>query len=54
MALRVGNDNLSTSAIVKAIHFAKYNGAKIINASFGGTDIDPLMRDAIDDFGSVG
>jgi subtilisin family serine protease len=37
MALRVGDKNsLTSSFIIKAIDFARENGAKIINASFGG------------------
>ncbi len=50
MALRVGDNALSVAAIVKSINFARHNGAKIINASFGGTSESTPMRDAIDAF----
>lgn len=35
MAIRAGTENtgLTTADIIDAINFAKYNGAKIINAS---------------------
>ena len=48
MAIRVGNDTFSTSNIIKAIKFAKNNGAKIINASLGITcpsNVDFLCHD---------
>lgn len=51
MAIRVGDDALSLDSIIKAIYFAKYNGAKIINASFWGSDYSTWMYDAIRDFG---
>lgn len=35
MALRVGNTGMTTSAIIRAVNFARQNGAKVINASFG-------------------
>ena len=41
MALRVGDQFLSTAAIVQAIDYAIRNGAKIINCSFGGYGSDP-------------
>ena len=47
MALKTA---LYTDEIIKSIAFAKYNGAKIINASWGGTDFDQLMYDAIAGF----
>ncbi|MCX6714772.1 MAG: S8 family serine peptidase [Candidatus Uhrbacteria bacterium] len=47
MALKV---DLTTSEIIKAINFAKFNGAKVINASWGGPDFDAAMKDAIDQF----
>lgn len=33
MILRQGQTSISTSAALKAINFAQYNGAKVINAS---------------------
>ncbi len=44
MALK---SSLTTAENVKAINFAKYNGAKVINASWGGVNNDLLLRDAI-------
>ena len=42
MALRTGTDLLgfSSSALIKAINFAEQNGAKVINASLGGSGSD--------------
>ncbi len=51
MALRAGSGrNLTTSAIIDAIDFATYNGARILNASFGGTGFDSLLYNAIQGF----
>ncbi len=50
MALKT---DLSTAQIVQAIHFAGVNGAKVINASFGGygdVSIDQAMYNAIAGF----
>lgn len=44
MAIRFGFTNYSE---IKAIYFAKYNGAKVINASFGGSYDSTIERDAI-------
>src|SRR3989338_6667190 len=44
MALR---SRLATTEIVKAINFAKENGAKVINASFGGDSSDTALQNAI-------
>ncbi|MFZ2151083.1 MAG: S8 family serine peptidase [Candidatus Absconditicoccaceae bacterium] len=54
MAIRVGDDSMTTEAVVRGINFAKYNGAKIINASFGGSSSDTAMSDAINQFGLSG
>jgi hypothetical protein len=47
MALRF---DLTTAAEIKAINFAKYNGAKVINASFGGNNFIQSEKDAISTF----
>ncbi|MDP4011793.1 MAG: S8 family serine peptidase [Candidatus Roizmanbacteria bacterium] len=41
---------LTTSSLVKGIDFAKQNNAKVINASWGGSSPDELMKEAIDSF----
>lgn len=51
MAIKTAN--LTTSEIVKAIAFAQNNGAKIINASWGGYENDTLMRNAINGFSGL-
>jgi subtilisin family serine protease len=50
MALK---SSLTTSDNVKAINFAKYNGAKVINASWGGSNFDQALKDAIDSFPGI-
>lgn len=50
MALRT---DLTSTSIIRAIHFAKENGASIINASWVGQFYDPLMKQAIEDFGGL-
>lgn len=47
MALKSG---LTTSDNVKSINFAKYNGATVINASWGGTGNDLVLKAAIQGF----
>lgn len=42
--------SLTTDNIIKNINFATQNGAKIINASWGGTYNDPVLKDAIASF----
>ncbi len=42
--------SLTTSEIIKAINFAKHNGARVINASFGGVNFDQAQKDTIDQF----
>ena len=42
--------SLTTSNIVKGINFAQQNGAKVINASWGGTNDDQLLKSAIASF----
>jgi thermitase len=48
MALKV--TNLYTDEIVKAIAFAENNGAKVINASWGGYADDDVLYEAIENF----
>lgn len=45
--------DLTSVSIYKSIKFAKYNGADIINASFGGPSFDILSKNAIEDFGGL-
>jgi len=64
MAVKIGDNSFSTADAVKWISFAKYNGAKIINASWWsnwldtGTNLaineDYLLYQAIADFGNAG
>ncbi|MDD3303027.1 MAG: S8 family serine peptidase, partial [Candidatus Gracilibacteria bacterium] len=58
MAIRTGEESFSTVAIIKGIYFAKENGVKIINASFGyngGTyGVDGLLYDSIKSFTDAG
>ncbi|PIV11246.1 hypothetical protein COS50_00940, partial [Candidatus Roizmanbacteria bacterium CG03_land_8_20_14_0_80_35_26] len=42
--------SLSTTEVVKAISFAQYNGARVINASWGGTVNDAVLKSAINGF----
>jgi len=51
MSLRTfSGSHATTPEIIDAIKFAWHNGAKIINASFGGTGDDILLSNAIADF----
>jgi len=55
MALKVGvSGMIETVSELKAIDFAIQNGAKVINASFGGPSYDPLELAAIQDFRDAG
>ncbi|MBX3325842.1 MAG: S8 family serine peptidase, partial [Nitrospira sp.] len=49
MALKAGgvNRSLSTAAIIRAIHYAVAKGARVINASFGGSDCSLAFYDAV-------
>lgn len=50
MALKVNlpkSNSFSLDAIIQSIYFAKNNGAKVINASFGGGGYSQLLKDAI-------
>lgn len=49
MGLRAGNGStLTTLWVINSIAFAQRNGAKIINASFGGSGNDLALHNAID------
>ena len=52
MAIKIGDSlgYVDTTSEIQGINFAKYNGAKIINASFGGSNFDQAEKDAIDAF----
>lgn len=49
MALKAGgvNRSLSTAAIIRAIHYAVAKGARVINASFGGSGCSLAFYDAV-------
>ena len=49
MALRAGNalGSLTSANIIDAIDYARLKGAKVINASFGGSSFDQFTMDAI-------
>lgn len=49
MALKAGGVNrfLSTSALISAMHYAIANGARVINASFGGPSCSLAFYDAV-------
>jgi len=42
------------SALIQAIYFAKDNGAKVINLSLGGSEVDALLEEAIDEAWNAG
>jgi len=42
--------DLTTAQAIKAVNFAKYNGAKVINASWVGDTEDPALTSAISSF----
>ena len=46
--------NLTTTSIVKSIDFAIENGAKVINASWGGTEYDAQLFAAVERFVNSG
>lgn len=49
MPLKVFSDGTAyTSDIIEAISYAEAMGAKIVNCSFGGTDENPALREAIE------
>ncbi len=56
MPLRAGDDSglLPASAIIAAIDYARLNGAKIINASYGGPHFSQAMFESIDAAGKAG
>lgn len=48
MALKMSYN--TTFSVINGIGFAKYNNAKIINASWGGPNYDQALKDAIESF----
>lgn len=50
MPIRFGLDTYSE---LEAISFAQENGAKVINASFGGAEYSQIEKDFIDSFGGI-
>ena len=50
MAIRT---SLTTADNIQSINFAKYNGAKVINASWAGASYDQALHDAIDAFPGI-
>jgi len=44
---------LTTAEIIKSINFAKYNGARVINASWAGEKPDTALREAIEAFPGI-
>ncbi len=48
MAVKVAG--LTTDILVEGIAFAQNNGAKVINGSFGGSEEDEILKEAIEDF----
>jgi subtilisin family serine protease len=46
--------DLSVSCLVSSINFARENGAKVINASWGGSDYSTPIYDAISNFQAAG
>lgn len=48
--MAVKTDALTTDIIVKGIAFAGHNGAKVINASWGGFGEDKILEEAIKNF----
>jgi len=56
MSLRAGNafGQLASNNIISAIDYARTNGAKIINASFGGTSFSQATYDAISNARTAG
>ncbi|MBD3244425.1 MAG: S8 family serine peptidase [Candidatus Moranbacteria bacterium] len=53
MTLRVGDNYLSTLAIINATYFAQNNGAKVINASYGGYEPSQAEKDSIANFNGL-
>ena len=50
MALKT---DLTTASVIKAINFATKNGAKVINASWGGGEEDMLLKEAISTYPGI-
>lgn len=54
MALRCGDGTFKSSCIARSIDFARENGARVINASFGGNSFSQAQYDAIVRFRDAG
>ena len=55
MAIRVGDQNgFLNSAILDGLDYAVHNGARIVNASYGGPGYSQAMKDAYSRAGDVG
>lgn len=53
MALKFDVNNMTTTEVIRGFNFAKYNGAKIINASWAGNSEDPALNYAIESFEGI-
>ncbi len=53
MAIKSGSKTLATADIIQGINFAQQNGAKIINASWGGYVYDTALYNAINNFSGL-
>ena len=54
MPLKVfGENGAYTSDIIEAIEYAEANGAKVVNCSFGSTDNNPALEEAIENSGML-
>lgn len=53
MAIKSGSVSFLTADLIQGINFAKQNGAKIINASWGGSSYDPALYNAIKNFSGL-
>lgn len=48
-----GDNGAYTSDIIDAIYYAEANGAKIVNCSFGSTDNNPALKEAMENSGML-
>lgn len=56
MAIKSGDSQgyLSAQSIINGVNFARHNGAKVINASFGGGGASQATKEAIEEFTNGG